>query len=419
MSYNLRTGMYEGYIYKIYNDINIKLYIGQTIDTLEERWHGHMSAAINEHRNKSVLYQAMKKYGREKFHIEKIDKIERCTKDELIDALNELEPIRIQEYHSLVSENGYNIELGGKNKRVPGRTVHKYDVDLNYLATYESCNEAGRQNGIDGCTVYACCKHDFYTAGGYVWAFDGEDPIKPDYSKRDEWNKKFIEMNKNRRHNRPRTKRDYISKALPADIKRERRFERLGFKKEKIYVYNAFGEVVNVYEDAVDAIDNMPIKAPELRKNLEGENLKYGRVVIRYESDSFNKYPMSPRLQAICVYDINGNFISRFETIIDTESFVGCCSGDILKAIKRGGSYKNYLFAFYGQPLIRKVLKNTKEIYMLDEDNNIVKNFSSINEVGKFFNLSDVHRSILNAIRNKTKYRGYFWDYNSEFAKNA
>ena len=34
MSYNKETGMYEGYIYKIVNDINDKVYIGHTQKTI-------------------------------------------------------------------------------------------------------------------------------------------------------------------------------------------------------------------------------------------------------------------------------------------------------------------------------------------------------------------------------------------------
>lgn len=34
MAYNKETGMYEGYIYKIINNINNKAYIGQTITTI-------------------------------------------------------------------------------------------------------------------------------------------------------------------------------------------------------------------------------------------------------------------------------------------------------------------------------------------------------------------------------------------------
>ena len=46
MSYNKETGMWEGFIYKITNDINDKVYIGQTTQTVEDRFKQH----LKEHR---------------------------------------------------------------------------------------------------------------------------------------------------------------------------------------------------------------------------------------------------------------------------------------------------------------------------------------------------------------------------------
>lgn len=44
MAYNKETGMYEGWIYIIMNDIEPELvYIGQTYDTLERRWCIHVN----------------------------------------------------------------------------------------------------------------------------------------------------------------------------------------------------------------------------------------------------------------------------------------------------------------------------------------------------------------------------------------
>lgn len=48
-------------IYKIYNDVNSKLYIGQTTKSLEERINGHHSSMIGG--QDTHLYRAMRKYG--------------------------------------------------------------------------------------------------------------------------------------------------------------------------------------------------------------------------------------------------------------------------------------------------------------------------------------------------------------------
>lgn len=45
-----------GYIYKITNQINNKVYIGQTSRTIEKRWKDHQKSAIID---QTPLYRAM------------------------------------------------------------------------------------------------------------------------------------------------------------------------------------------------------------------------------------------------------------------------------------------------------------------------------------------------------------------------
>lgn len=90
-------------IYKITNDVNEKVYIGQTTKSLDQR--------ITNHRNSMIsgvdthLYRAMRKYGWDKFHFEVIA----TTEDQ--DSLNDMEAYFIQKYNSI--SNGYNMAPGG------------------------------------------------------------------------------------------------------------------------------------------------------------------------------------------------------------------------------------------------------------------------------------------------------------------
>ena len=88
-------------IYKITNQINGKVYIGQTVRTLSERFKEHA-------RKKSYLGNAIKKYGKGSFTVEKIDQSFN------VDDLNAKEIFWIKEYNSLMP-SGYNLCFGGGN----------------------------------------------------------------------------------------------------------------------------------------------------------------------------------------------------------------------------------------------------------------------------------------------------------------
>lgn len=92
------------YIYKISNDINQKVYIGKTDRTLQERWKEHLKTYNIDQLNRP-LYNAMKKYGKENFHIELLDE---CSPEEASDR----EMYWILAYNSYY--DGYNATFGGE-----------------------------------------------------------------------------------------------------------------------------------------------------------------------------------------------------------------------------------------------------------------------------------------------------------------
>lgn len=93
-----------GQIYKIFNDINSKLYIGKTTKNSEHRFKEHLSQ-INDG---TAIHNAMKKYGIDKFHIEILE-------DNIFDnqILAEREKYWILKLNSQ-TPNGYNIASGGE-----------------------------------------------------------------------------------------------------------------------------------------------------------------------------------------------------------------------------------------------------------------------------------------------------------------
>lgn len=97
-----------GKIYKITNNINNKIYIGQTIQTLKARFYKHCIDSQQEdkyHKNMAIK-KAIFKYGKENFSIELIEEVEKSM-------LDEREKYWISYYDSY--NKGYNCTLGGQN----------------------------------------------------------------------------------------------------------------------------------------------------------------------------------------------------------------------------------------------------------------------------------------------------------------
>jgi group I intron endonuclease len=90
-------------IYIIRNDVNSKVYIGQTWRDLSVRWKSHLIPSTSNHCIK--LRRAIKKYGQEKFHIELLTI---CHTQEMADYW---EKYFIHNFDSIKS--GYNILEGG------------------------------------------------------------------------------------------------------------------------------------------------------------------------------------------------------------------------------------------------------------------------------------------------------------------
>ena len=95
-----------GIIYKITNIQNNKVYIGQTIRPMEQRFRRHLNDALNNKLD-THLARAIRKYGAASFTIEQIDTA--VTQDELTNK----EQYWIRYYNSV--ELGYN-ETDAKSK---------------------------------------------------------------------------------------------------------------------------------------------------------------------------------------------------------------------------------------------------------------------------------------------------------------
>lgn len=191
-----------GVIYKIQHKESGKIYIGQTIRTLEQRMYEHCKDNI------CYIDRAITKYGIDAFKVTVIDY------DDNIDLLNSKEQFWIA-FYNCIAPKGYNLTSGGKNYNHSEETrikisesekgkivsedtrrklseshkgiklsdkakrkISKPIVCIETNIYYISIKEAGKQTGIDKSNINAVLVGKRKTAGCYHWRYATEEEIK-------------------------------------------------------------------------------------------------------------------------------------------------------------------------------------------------------------------------------------------------
>ena len=125
------------YIYQITNDVNYKSYISKTENSIEKRFKEHCWDASRERNEKRPLYNAMRKYGVEHFHIELIEET---------DNPEEREIYWIEKKQSF--KNGYNATIGGD-----GRKYIDYDLVVKTYQDLQNIKLVAKQLHHDESTI--------------------------------------------------------------------------------------------------------------------------------------------------------------------------------------------------------------------------------------------------------------------------
>jgi group I intron endonuclease len=107
-----------GSIYLITNTINRKVYVGQTVQPLNQRWNQHCYKALTGLKN-MVLSHAIRKYGRDAFVV---TLLHGASSQEELDGI---ECMEVHHYDSTNRTQGYNISPGGRTHRMSESTKRK------------------------------------------------------------------------------------------------------------------------------------------------------------------------------------------------------------------------------------------------------------------------------------------------------
>lgn len=137
----------NGFIYKITNRVNNKVYIGQTHFTVEHRFKQHVKNYNIEHR-KQALYKAFAKYGLENFTVETVEEVD-------AERLNEREMYWIAYYDSF--KNGYNANCGGNGNIYIWTDSQYEEIRTMYLSGFTS-QKIAELYGVSSTTILGILK---------------------------------------------------------------------------------------------------------------------------------------------------------------------------------------------------------------------------------------------------------------------
>lgn len=132
-------------IYKITNNINGKIYIGQTLQPVKKRWAQHKRPYTRK--NVSVIASAISKYGEENFTFELL------SSHSSLEELNRAEEQAIAQHNSIVP-NGYNLDSGGKNKKMHADTKAKLSLQKLGKPNPSAIGRPGWNKGLKGVQTY-------------------------------------------------------------------------------------------------------------------------------------------------------------------------------------------------------------------------------------------------------------------------
>ena len=430
MAYNKETGMYEGFIYKITNAVNGKIYIGQTRQTINTRWiqHKHMGIIDNP---KLYIHRSMKIHGIDNYSISQIDMIASNNIADLEKKLDDLEISYIAKYNSRVP-NGYNVSIGGdsKNGTLCCKAVDVYDIYMNLLKTCYSIREASDFTGVRYDTVQyivsnnntSSCQNGFLFKQSGIPLTDEDIELyllnNPFYYKYDKFGNLLNEyttveellsdlsneniFNPNWNHIVRAMREDgrsaygYIWRKYPETFN-SKKVPDLVIKRNVLPIEQRdkkTGAIINVYDTYNDILKDYPFIDTTFISSCcrnDRNHTGYG-FIWNFQGEYIELNESQKRWnESVDQYDISGKYLRTFKDAFTAAIFCNlkriniynCCVGNT----KTSGGY---IWRYHGEPLgdIDLYRKVNYPVCLYDSNGILINTYNNVYEVAIQYNVS-------------------------------
>jgi hypothetical protein len=270
-----------------------------------------------------------------------------------------------------------------KNSR---KIISKFDLNGKYLEHYISIKEAAKKNNILSSNISSCLSDKIKnkTAGGFIWIRN-----------------LFRDLTKDELLN-------YI------------------YEDRKVYQYDLQGNFITEYNSIIDLVSKTKFTKSGVWSALNNyENIKtHKNYIFLYEKkDKIEPYKkeIHPRSKKVYQYDLNGKFIREYISAnqASKESNINC-GGICACCLKRPRYYSAGGFIWrYNEDVKDKrnlpkkeltIPTNEVKIYQYDLDGNFLKEYKSITEACKKYNIK--HNTLSMCLNGGSKStNGFMWKY--------
>lgn len=189
-----------------------------------------------------------------------------------------------------------------------------------------------------------------------------------------------------------------------------------------ILVYDLNGNFIKEYESAgqLERESNYKYSSRDIRRACVTATHKYSDILIKFKDNKENikKYekPLSARRRKIKQYDIFGNYICSFNSIIEASKITNTNRTSISGCLSNTYKTANNFIWKYEEDISEIKFDNSikykvgTKIYQLDENKKILNEFKSCTQAQDYLKLKKgSYKNIYGSLDKNCKAYGYYW----------